>query len=445
MLVCIEAAIADCVKRNGKIGAASLTVFCSTPGHWLHFGQDFSMTSRDDQSEEKTSPQTLLTHGGRLADYQFGFVNTPVFRGSTVLFNTLDELDQRLLEFDYGRTGNPSTRAVENLVTELEGAAGTVLAPSGLAAISTVLLAVVSAGDEVLVTDSVYEPTRNFCRETLGRLGIRTTFHDPRIGGAIADLITDRTRVIVVESPGSLTFELQDLPAIVAAAKGREICVIVDNSWATPLYYNPLALGAGIVVHAGTKMFVGHSDTMFGTASANETWWPRLKRSHRLSGVCASPDDAFLAARGMRTLAIRMKEHEARALELAQWLARHPLTRAVYHPALPSHPDHAIWKRDFRGSGSVFSFRIEGGPREAVAAMVNDLKLWGMGYSWGGYESLCLPIHPETIRTAVRWQEDGCMFRVHVGFEDIEDLKADLAAGLDRYAAVISGNAGAAA
>ena len=393
------------------------------------------MTQKKANGGQTPSPETILTHAGRLTGDHFGFVNTPVFRGSTVLFKTIDDLDNYDAPFRYGRTGNPTTRAVETVITELEGAKGTVLAPSGLAAVSTALLSVVATGDEILVTDSAYEPTRLFCNETLKKLGVTARFYDPRIGADIAALITDKTKAIFVESPGSLTFEVQDLPAIVAAAKPAGIAVIVDNSWATPLYLKPLALGADIVIHAGTKMFIGHSDAMFGTASANERLWPQLARTHRLMGICASPDDAFLAARGLRTLAIRMKEHQDRALELARWLETQPTVRQVFHPALEQHPDHAIWKRDFTGSGSLFSVLLEPAPREAVAAMVNNFELFGMGYSWGGYESLCLPIHPERIRTAVDWNARGDMFRIHVGFEGIDDLKADLEAGLDRYRA----------
>jgi cystathionine beta-lyase len=391
-------------------------------------------------NEGKTSgssgaPETALTHAGRQTGDHFGFVNTPVFRGSTVLFDTLDDLDDHDASYRYGRQDNPTTRSVTSLVSELEGAAGTVVAPSGLAAITVAMLSALDAGDEVLVTDSAYEPTRNFSRDLLKRYGITARFYNPRAGAGIADLFTDRTKAVFVESPGSLTFEVQDLPAIIAAAKQRDITVIVDNSWATPLYLQPLALGADIVVHAATKMFVGHSDVMFGTASANDRSWSRLTRTHRLLGITASPDDAFLVARGLRTLAIRMKEHQARALEMARWLETLPMVLKVFHPALPSHPDHAIWKRDFTGSGSLFSILCEPAPREAVAAMVNDFKLLGMGYSWGGYESLCLPIHPERIRTAVDWNAKGDMFRLHIGFEDIDDLKADLLAGLERYRA----------
>lgn len=384
------------------------------------------------------SAETILTHHGRRPDDHFGFVNPPVFRGSTVLFDTLDELDDYAAPYRYGRNDNPTSRSVTSLITELEGAADSLLAPSGLAAITTALLALLDAGDEVLLTDSCYEPTRNFCRDTLQRLGIGVRFYDPRIGAGIASLLSDRTRVIFVESPGSLTFEIQDLPAIARVAQERDIFVVVDNSWATPLYYRPLALGADVVVHAGTKMFVGHSDAMFGTISANERAWPRLAKTHRQLGITASPDDAYLAARGMRTLAIRMKEHETRALDFARWLEAQPTVREVLHPALPGHPDHAIWQRDFTGSGSLFAVLLEPAPREAVAEMVDGFELFGMGYSWGGYESLCLPIHPERIRTAVRWERPGTLFRIHVGFEALDDLKTDFEAGLGRYRAASS-------
>lgn len=393
------------------------------------------MTQQDKNGASKPSIETLLTHTGRSPADHFGFVNTPVFRGSTVIFPTLDDLENPSRDYRYGRNDNPTGRSVQTLVTELEGAAGTVLAPSGLSAVSTAILSVLDAGDELLVTDSCYEPTRVFCSETLKRFEIAATFYDPRAGASIAELFTERTKAIFVESPGSLTFEIQDLPAIVAAARKRDLVVIVDNSWATPLYLKPLAVGADIVVHAGTKMFVGHSDAMFGTISANERVFKRLARTHRTLGVCASPDDSYLAARGLRTLAIRMKEHEQRAIALARWLEAQSGVRAVYHPALESHPDHAVWKRDFTGSGSLFAALLEPAPREAIAAMVDGFELFSMGYSWGGYESLCMPVHPDRIRTAVPWTEQGNLFRIHVGLEGIDDLKADFAAGLERYRA----------
>lgn len=381
------------------------------------------------------SLETIVTHAGRNPEQHWGYVNTPVYRGSTIVFPTLDALESTEPRFDYGRTGNPSSAAVEDLVSELEGATGTVLAPSGLSAISLALMTVLNSGDDVLITDSAYQPTRRVSDGVLTRMGISVRYFDPRAGASLKDLLTDKTRAIFVESPGSLTFEVQDLPAIAELARARGIAVIVDNSWATPIFYNPLSLGADIVVHAGTKMFVGHSDAMFGTASANEKWAKDLKNTHRMLGLCASPDDCFLAARGLRTLALRMKEHNERSTALALWLEDQAGVRKVIHPALQSHPDHALFQRDFRGAGSVFSILLEAKPRAALAAMVDGFELFGMGWSWGGYESLCLPIHPEKTRTATAWGEPGPMLRIHTGLEGLDDLKTDLAQGLERYRA----------
>jgi cystathionine beta-lyase len=396
------------------------------------------MTEKTGKSGKTVSPETILTHGGRASAEHLGYVNMPVFRGSTILFETLDELENYKATYRYGRNDNPTVLALASLVSELEGAAGTVCCPSGLSAVSTALLAAASAGDEILVTDSAYEPTRTFSSEGLSRFGVTVRYYDPRIGAGIAGLITEKTKAIFVESPGSLTFEMQDLPAIVKAAHERDVTVIVDNSWATPLYHNPLKLGADMVMHAATKMFVGHSDAMVGTVSANEKLWPKLKRTHRILGVTISPDDAYLTLRGMRTLGVRMKHHHAQSLAFAAWLEQQPEVEQVYHPALPSNPDHAIYARDFTGSGSLFTVRLKQRTRDAVAAMVNGFELFGMGYSWGGYESLCIPFNPSNIRTAVPWTDAGQLFRIHVGLEDLADLKADMSAALERYRSVNS-------
>lgn len=391
------------------------------------------MADHDDGAQP--SAETILTHTGRHPEAHYGFVNTPVFRGSTVLFKTLDALESPNREYDYGRVATPSGRDVAAVVTDLEGAAGTVLAPSGLAAITLALLASVKAGEDVLITDSAYGPTRRFATETLRQLGVSARFYDPHVAGDIAGLMLPNTTAVFVESPGSLTFEIQDLPAIATAAKARGATVISDNSWATPLFHKPLSLGADIVVHAGTKMFIGHSDAMFGTASANEALMPALAKMHLHLGLTASADDCFLAARGLRTLAVRMKEHRERALEIARWLEGQPDVLKVHHPALESSADHTVFSRDFTGSGSLFAFTLAPASRDAVAAMVDGLELFGMGYSWGGYESLLLPIHPERIRTAVPWRAEGNMFRTHIGLEGVDDLKADLDAALKRYRA----------
>lgn len=393
-----------------------------------------TMIARKSGTPETQSVETLLTHHGRDPDAQFGFVNTPVYRGSTVLFKTLADIEAQEQRFLYGRAGNPTTESVEVLVTELEGGYRTRLVPSGLAAVTVALLGCLSAGDDVLITDSAYEPTQAFGSGFLTRMGVSVRYFDPRIGGGLSAMMRPNTKAVFAESPGSLTFEIQDLPALAAAAHAGGARLVVDNSWASPLFHQPLKLGADIVVHAGTKMFVGHSDAFAGTITTTEAAWRDVERARRELGFFTAGDEAFLVARGLRTLAIRMQAHCERTLQVAQWLEGQPEVAQVMHPALPSHPDHVLWQRDFTGSGSVFSIRLNPAPRESVAAFLDHLQLITMGYSWGGYESLCIPFKLAEKRSVVPWQAEGNLFRLHIGLEGVEDIKADLAAALDRYA-----------
>ncbi len=381
---------------------------------------------------------TRLTHVGRGPGFSEGIVNPPVWRASTILFDTVADLEAANAAPDaglfYGRRGTPTQWALEDALTALEpGAAGTKLFSSGVAAIATALLAVVKTGDDLLITDSAYEPTRLFADQILKRMGITTRYFDPLIGAGIADLIQSNTSAILLESPGSLTFEIQDVPAITAIARERGIVTLLDNTWATPLRMQPLALGCDISLQALTKYVGGHSDLMMGSATATKALLPRLKAATYRLGHTVSPDDAALALRGLRTLAVRLDRQEASALTVAKWLAAHPAVAAVLHPALPSHPGHVLWQRDFRGATGLFSFALKRGSRLQTAALVDELAHFGIGFSWGGYESLALPVNMNGCRSVTTLPFDGPIVRLSIGLEEPGDLIVDLAAGLDRY------------
>lgn len=377
---------------------------------------------------------TRLAHAGRDPARQHGFVNTPIYRGSTVIFPTLASLDANDQDFTYGRLGTPTVKALEEAIAELEGGERTLLTPSGLSAIATALFAVVSAGDEILVSDSVYRPTRRFCDHVLKRLGVKTTYYDPLIGADIARLLNDRTRAVFAESPGSQTFEVQDIPAIARAAHEAGAILILDNTWATPLYFKPFTHGVDVSIQAATKYIVGHADAMLGAITASDKTVGAIAKAHEDLGLCPGPEDAYLGLRGLRSLAVRLERHQKSALELARWLATRPEVARVIHPALPGDRGHAIWQRDFTGASGLFSIVLHPEPRDRLAAMLDGLSLFGMGYSWGGFESLILPFDPSAYRTATRWQAEGPALRLHVGLEDVEDLKADLEAGFGRLA-----------
>jgi len=381
--------------------------------------------------------ETTLVTAGRDSAAQKGFVNPPVVHGSTVLYPTAADLHAHRGEFTYGRHGSPTTRALQQAMMALEGpaCAGVGLAPSGLAAITTALLAVLKAGDHLLVCDTIYRPTRAFCDGMLARLGIETTYFDPLIGGGIAALFRPNTRAVMVEAPGSQTFEMVDIPAIAAAAHDRDIWVLDDNTWATPVFHRSLDHGVDISVQSGTKYLGGHSDIMFGTIAANARAWPRITESIRLLGVCAGPDDVYLALRGLRTLGVRLAQHHTAGLEMAQWLQARPEVACVLHPGLPDHPGHSLFKRDFTGATGLFSVVLKPAPQAAVDAMLDSLALFGMGYSWGGFESLVIPFDCASYRTATRWTPEGPTLRFHIGLENTADLKADLEHGFAALAA----------
>ena len=383
----------------------------------------------------KQKAETRLAHAGREPSRFHGFVNTPIYRGSTVLFPTLASLELNAQDFTYGRLGTPTVKALEEAIAELEGGARTLLAPSGLSAIATALLAFVVAGDEVLVSDSVYRPTRRFCDHVLKRLGVKTTFYDPLIGAGIKKLLGDKTKVVFAESPGSQTFEVQDIPAIAKAAHEAGAVLIMDNTWATPLYFAPFRHGVDVSIQAATKYIVGHADAMLGAITASEKTARAVEKTYEDLGLCPGPEDAYLGLRGLRTLGVRLARHQQSALELARWLKARPEVDRVLHPGLPSDPGHALWARDFTGASGLFAFILKPTSHAALAAMLDGLSLFGMGYSWGGFESLILPFDPRDYRTATTWAAAGPAIRLHVGLEDVEDLKADLEAGFARLAA----------
>ena len=380
------------------------------------------------------SMETELVLAGRDPFRHDGFVNTPIVRGSTVLSPSVADLEGHTGRYTYGRRGNPTVESLEAALTRIEGGAGVVLTPSGLSAVSIALLAVLKAGDHLLMVDSAYQPTRRICDEVLTRYGIATTYYDPLIGGDIAGLIRPNTRAIFMESPGSQSFEIQDVPAIVAAA-AHDITTLMDNTWATPLFFRPHDFGVDVSIQAGTKYLGGHSDLNIGTISANARTFRRVHLAHGDLGMTVAPEDAFLAARGLRTMAVRLERHQQSALTVARWLSARPEVLDVLHPALPEHPCHALWKRDFKGASGLFSVILQPAPKPAVDAFLDSLALFGLGYSWGGFESLAIPFDCGSYRTATRWNPGGPAIRLQIGLEDPADLIADLDSGFAALAA----------
>ena len=378
---------------------------------------------------------TKVVTAGRHPELFHGAVNPPVYHASTILFETMAEFESRKPgpgTMFYGRHGTPTTFALEEAIAILEGGAQCTLYPSGLASCTAVLLAFLEAQSHLLVADCVYGPTRRFCDRVLTRFGVEVTYFDPAIGGAIETMFKANTKAVFLESPGSLTFEIQDVPEIAAVARRHGAVTILDNTWATPLFFKSLEKGVDVSVQAATKYIVGHSDAMLGVATSNADAAETMRRGALEIGFCAGPDDVYLAQRGLRTMAVRMRRHQETATELATWLARRPEVSRVLYPALPGDPGHALWRRDFTGASGLFGVILKPASTPAVAAMLDGLELFGMGASWGGFESLITPTHPERSRSATLWRPEGPSLRIHAGLEDVDDLKKDLDAGFTR-------------
>jgi len=403
-------------------------------------GEEFiPMTKAEDgkPANAELKPDTKVTIGGRNPFAHHGYVNTPVYHASTLLYPTAEDFLARRGRYSYGRRGTPTSEALEKAIQEIEGpaCAGVALLPSGLAAISAALLSVLRAGDHVLVTDSVYGPTRKFCDTVLARYGVATTYYDPLIAAGIAALMQPNTRAVFTEAPGSLTFEMQDIPAIAEAAHGKGALVLMDNTWASPLYFKALEKGVDLSIQSGTKYIGGHSDLMLGAVSTHREALPQLKDTVFSMGLCVGPDDMNLGLRGLRTLSVRLARHHQSGLAVARWLEGRPEVLKVLHPALPSDPGHAIWQRDFTGACGLFGVVLKPVRQEAVLAFLNALSLYGMGASWGGFESLAIPYDVSSLRTATKWAPGGPSLRLHIGLEDVSDLIADLERGFAALAA----------
>jgi cystathionine beta-lyase len=379
---------------------------------------------------------TEVAHVGRDPRRFLGAVNTPVFRASTILFDTMAELEQatrgQLPGVTYGLHGLPTVSDLAAALARLEGGHAALVVPSGLTATTFPLLALTKPGDHVLVTDSVYGPTRRFCDNHLRRLGIAVDYYDPLAGAAIADAFRANTTLVFTESPGSLTFEVQDIPAIAQVAHAHGARVILDNTWATPIGFAPFEHGVDVSVQAVTKYVGGHSDVLLGAVIANQATFPALHRLWTDMGIAASPDDCYLGLRGLRTLAVRLARHAQSAMSVATWLAARPEVRRVLYPPLPADPGHALWQRDFRGASGLFGVVLEPVDSAAVARMLDGMRLFGMGWSWGGFESLIIPTWPERARTVTTWNPGGPTLRLAVGLEDPQDLIDDLHDGLAR-------------
>ena len=393
-----------------------------------------------------TKKETKIVTAGRKAQWTNGVVNPAVVRASTVVFDTVKDMNQALVNkhnnaMVYGRRGTTTAFAFSDAMTELEGGAGCALYPSGTAAITNAILSFVKTGDHILMLDSAYEPTRDYCDNILANLGIETTYYDPMIGAGIEALIQPNTRIVFLESPGSITMEVQDVPAIAKVAHQHDCIVMLDNTWGAGINFDPYQYGVDVSVQAATKYIVGHSDVMLGTATATEKYWPQLRDNSYLMGQCTSPDDLYLALRGVRTMGVRLKQHQQSAIKVAKWLDTRPEVETILHPAFDSCPGHEFFKRDFTGSNGLFSFVLNKGNKAALNALLDGMSHFKMGYSWGGFESLILGIsNVQSLRSVTTWQYDYPLIRLHIGLEDVDDLIEDLEKGFDRFNQVLANN-----
>ncbi|UPR56232.1 cystathionine beta-lyase [Vibrio sp. ED004] len=393
-------------------------------------------------SENKT---TKLITAGRDKKWTNGVVNPPVQRASTVVFNSVEEKRKATINranktLFYGRRGTNTHFAFQDAMVEVEGGAGCALYPCGTAAISNAILSFVETGDHILMVDTCYEPTRDFCDTIMKKMGVETTYYEPTIVEGIQDLIKPNTKVLFTESPGSVTMEVQDIPTLARIAHEHDIIVMLDNTWAAGVNFSPFDFGVDISIQAATKYIVGHSDVMLGTAVANEKCWDQLREQSYLMGQCVSPDDAYLGLRGIRTLDVRLRQHAESSLKVAKWLETRPEVDHVRHPALESCPGHEFFKRDFTGGNGLFSFVLKNSNTKATTALLDGMTHFSMGYSWGGFESLILANEPssfDSLRTVANPNFEGTLIRVHIGLEDVDDLIADLEAGLERYNALV--------
>jgi cystathionine beta-lyase len=390
-----------------------------------------AMAKQTKNGSTNLKPNTRLTVGGRAPFAHHGYVNPPVYHASTLLYETAEDFLAHKGRYQYGRRGTPTSEALENAIAEIEGpmCGGVSLLPSGLAAISTALLAVLNSGDHLLMSDSAYGPTRKFCNDVLTRLGITTTYYDPLVGAGIEKLMQPNTKVVFTEAPGSLSFDMQDIPAIAKVVHTKGALVLMDNTWASPLYFPALERGVDISIVSGTKYIGGHSDVMLGVVSSTPALAGRVKDTVQTMGYCVGPDDMTLGLRGLRTMGVRLAHHHVAGLKAARWLEQRPEILRVLHPALENDPGYAIWKRDFTGACGLFAVVFKPVPQESVNKFLNALTLFGMGASWGGYESLAIPFDLKPLRTATTWAPGGPTVRFHIGLEDLDDLFADLEQG----------------